>query len=309
MCDKNKQTSHLGVGKSENNSDKSSGTLLNNPYHGLNLRNRESLSLPSLRPRSSSSPHFRDSQATSEINNDNISTMNHSSYACYKKPNEIARIFPEFNGKNISITEFIRECKDAEEFVNPNDKNFFLKIVKSRVTGEARHYLQFKRFDNLEQLFAELKRAYTPRKNLPQLQIELMRVKQRAQEKVAEYALRVTDILQKIKEIIENSNSSNVQGLIVGATETATRCFKLRLRPEITVQMAGKLLTYSENAISTAIEGELFIQQGNDLHGEVSSDNKKRTYCHLAESEPKEEPKGKRFKCFECGNPGHNYRH
>ena len=293
MSDKNKQTSDSGVGKSGNNSDKSSGTLLNNPYHGLNLRNRESLSLPSLRPRSSSLPRFRDSQATSEINNDNISTTNHTSYACYKKPNETARILPEFNGKNISITEFIRECKDAEEFVNPNDKNLFLS-KKSRVTGEARNYLQFKRFDNLEQLFADLKRAFTPTKNMPQLQIELARVKLGAQEKVAEYALRVTDILQKIKEIIENSNSSNIKGLIVGATETATQCSKLRLRPEITVQMAGKLLTY-ENAISTAIEGELFIQQRNDLHGEVSSDNKKRAYCHLAESEPKEEPEGKRF--------------
>ena len=73
---------------------------------------------------------------------------------------------------------------------------------------------------------------------MPQLQIELARVKQGPQEKVAEYRLRVTDILQKIKEIIENSNSSNVQGLIEGATETATQCFKLGLRPEITIQMA-----------------------------------------------------------------------
>ena len=212
------------------------------------------------------------------------------------------------DGKNISTTEFIKECKDAEEFVNPGDKNFFLKIVKSRVTGEARNYLQFKKLDKLEQLLAELKWAFTPTKNMPQLQIELARVKQGPQEKVAEYGLRVTDILQKMKEITENSNSSTVQGLIEGATETATQCFKLVLRPEITIQMAGKLLTSFENAISTAIESELFIQQWNDLHEETSN-NKKRAYCHLAESEAKGEPEKKRFKCFECGNPGHNYRH
>ena len=221
----------------------------------------------------------------------------------YKKPNEIARILPEFDGKNISITEFIRECREAEEFIDPNDKNSFLKIVKSRVIGEARNYLQFKTFNNLEQLLSEIKRAFTPTKNMPQLQIELARVKQGPQEKVAKYGLRVTDILQKIKEIIENSNSSNVQGLIEGATETATQCFKLGLRPEITIQMAGKLLTSFENAISTAIESEFFIQQRNDLHGDTSND-KKRVSCHLAESEVKEEPEKKRFKCFECAKSG-----
>ena len=72
--------------------------------------------------------------------------------------------------------------------------------------------------------------------------------------------------------------------------------------------MAEKLLTSFENAISTAIESELLIQQRNDLHGDTSND-KKRVYCHFPESEVKEEPEKKRFKCFECENLGHQYHH
>ena len=58
----------------------------------------------------------------------------------------------------------------------------------------------------MEQLLSELKRAFTPTQNqpqnLPQLQTDLARVRQRPDEKVSEYGLRVTDILQEIKELI-----------------------------------------------------------------------------------------------------------
>ena len=267
MSDQNEQASGSGLGKPGNNNEIGSNpseVLLANPYHGK--RNRDRLSQPTYRGRSNSLPSYHGQLTTSDIANDSSSINNHANnnfHAYYKKSNEIA-ILPEFNGKNISVTEFIRECRKAEEFVNPNDKNFFLKIVKSRVTGDARNYLQFKTFNSLEQLLAELKRAFTPTKNMPQLQVDLARIKQGPQDNVAEYGLRVTDILQKINEIIGNSGSSNVQGLVEEATETATQCFKLGLRPEITVQMAGKLITSFENAVSVAIKSELFIQQRSE---------------------------------------------
>ena len=135
----------------------------------------------------------------------------------YKKTNEIVRILPEFNGRNISVNRFIRECREAENLVNPNDRTFFMKLVKSRVTGEASDYLQFKSFDNLDQLLSDLKRVFSPSQNLPQIQTDLARVKQNSNERVSEYGLRVTKFLQKAHELIDESFSPLVaRGMIEG---------------------------------------------------------------------------------------------
>lgn len=38
----------------------------------------------------------------------------------------------DFDGQNISINQFIRECKDTEKFINPIDKSFFVRLVKAK---------------------------------------------------------------------------------------------------------------------------------------------------------------------------------
>ena len=64
----------------------------------------------------------------------------------HRKPLEVSRILTEFDGRNISVKQFIREVKDAEIFVNPNDKDFFIRLVKSKVVGNAKAFLQYKSF-------------------------------------------------------------------------------------------------------------------------------------------------------------------
>ena len=84
-----------GSGESGNNNEKTSEALVSNPYHGYKRSNQSSV-----RTRNNSLPGFRDLQAASEKD----STHNHennNSMGRYKKPNEIARIFLEFDGKSI----------------------------------------------------------------------------------------------------------------------------------------------------------------------------------------------------------------
>ena len=159
----------------------------------------------------------------------------------YKKTNEVAKILPEFNGKGIPINRFIRICRDAERFIDPNDKDFFLRLVKSRVTGEASDYLEFKTFDSLDQLLSELKEVFAPSHSLPQIQTDLARVKQQSQEKVSEYGLRVMQTLQKARELINESFDAIVaRGMIEGTTNTAIECFTLGLETDIAARMIGK---------------------------------------------------------------------
>ena len=131
------------------------------------------------------------------------------------------------------MNRFVRKCREAENFVNPNDRTFFMKLVKSRVIGEASDYLQFKSFDNFDQLLSELKKVFSPSQNLPQVQADLARVKQHSNKKVSEYGLRVTKILQKARELIDESfNPLVARGMIEGTTNTTIECFILGLNSE-----------------------------------------------------------------------------
>ena len=256
-----------------------------------------------------SSQNIRDDLVTrddSDNNSINNKSVNSNFLSNYKKTNEIVRILPEFNGRNISINRFIRECKEAENFVNPNDRSFFLKLVKSRVTGDVNDYLQFKNFDSLDQLLSELKRVFAPTQNLPQIQTDLARVRQSPQEKVFEYGLRVTRILQKAQElIVENFNSIVAGGMIEGTTNTAIECFTLGLESEIAARMIGKQFFTLESAISTAISCERYVQQRKELHGDKLEDSRKRAYCHIADPQREEEPERKKRHCYRCGESGH----
>ena len=56
-------------------------------------------------------------------------------------------------------------------------------------------------------------------------------------------------------------------------------------------------------AINVAITCELHVQQRRELHGDVL-DNRKRAYCHVAESKDPNKKQG----CYSCGESGHYVR-
>ena len=221
----------------------------------------------------------------------------------YKKTNEIAKILLEFNGKGISINRFIRICRDAERFIDPDHKDFFLRLVKSRVTGEASDYIEFKTFDSLDQLLSELKDVFAPSHSLPRMQTDLARVKQQSREKVSEYGLRVMQTLQKARELINESFDSIVaRGMIEETTNTAIEFITLGLESDIATRVIGKKFPTLESAISTAIICERHVHRRKELHGEKVDKGRKRAFCHIAEPREEEEPERKRKRnCYRCG--------
>ena len=286
----------------------------------LTVNKHVDFNVPSMRPPFNPAPNFRnyrDNLVMRENSDSNsVDSINRKigmtdSFPNYKKTNEIVRILPEFNGRNISVNRFIKECREAENFVNPNDRDFFIKLIKARITGEASDYLQYKSFDNLDQLLLDLKRVFSPIQNLPQVQTDLARVKQNQNERVSEYGLRVTRILQKARELIdENFNPLVARGMIEGTVNTAIECFTLGLNSEIAARMNGKVSTTLEQTISIAIDCEKYVQQRRELHGERTEENRKRAYCHIAEPQSEEEkPDRKKRRCFKCGGLGHIARY
>ncbi|KAJ8665639.1 hypothetical protein QAD02_007301 [Eretmocerus hayati] len=136
---------------------------------------------------------------------------------------EISQVLPDFDGKGISVNRFIRECLDIKPFVNPQERAFFLRLVKSRVEGSASSYLQYKTFDDLDQLLDELRRTFASSQNLPQVQAELARVVQIPGERGTDYGLRVTSLLHKINELANEKFGREVaQNMVEGSISAPT---------------------------------------------------------------------------------------
>lgn len=100
------------------------------------------------------------------------------------------------------------------------------------------------------------------------MQAKLARVVQAPEEKVSEYALRVTQIYQKIVKIInEGFDSIMAQEMIEGTTGSAVECLILGLRHEIASLMIGKRPTTLEAAINAAIDAERDVGHRQELLG------------------------------------------
>lgn len=187
----------------------------------------------------------------------------------YKKTSEVIKILPEFNGHNISVNQFIRECKDAERFVDPADKDFFIRLVKSKITENARAYLQHKTFQTIDELLAELKRSFEPTQSLSQIQADLPRVMQKTDEKVSDYRLKVTKILQKAIEYInEHFDVRATPVMVEGSINTAVEYFILGLNHDVAIRMIGKNPGNLEAAIAEAINCGHHVKQRQELRGE-----------------------------------------
>ena len=73
---------------------------------------------------------------------------------------------------------------------------------------------------------------------MPQIQAGLAQVIQKSGENVSEYGLRVTKLLQKAIELInETYEPVVVPGIIQGPIGTAIECFKVGLDKKVTQEM------------------------------------------------------------------------
>lgn len=146
---------------------------------------------------------------------------------------EAIQILSEFNGTNITINQFARECRDLESLLSPNDKYIFARIVKSKITGTARNYVNSKTYSNVTEILDELKRAYAPYQNLYRLQTELSTSVQQPYETVSDFGLRIVQNLNKTLDIIrEDFEGYLAKGMLGGTVKNSIHGFIRGLRTE-----------------------------------------------------------------------------
>lgn len=59
-----------------------------------------------------------------------------------KIPKIVEQILPVFDGKNIPVTMFVEHCNSAVAMITPDDLHCFTMVVRTKIIGEARNYIQ-----------------------------------------------------------------------------------------------------------------------------------------------------------------------
>ena len=192
-----------------------------------------------------------------------------------------ADMISTFDGKTPLILSFIRACQSAEESILPGDKHLLMRLVRNKIVGNADLYLQNNAEPtSISSLLDTLRATFNPRRDLSQLQARISNLIQGNNESVVQYGIRVSEILRKTLDAIEEGfPKETITGMKMGTNKNAVSCFTRGLHKSIENRMQNRHATNLQGAINSAvtIENELECSYG--------------TY-----NAPE---------CYGCGKPGH----
>ena len=82
----------------------------------------------------------------------------------------------------------------------PNADTNLVKLLRSKLTGEAKRCIIGNYYNNLEDFISKLKTIFSPSKTVYQLQGDLVRIYMWENESVLSYATRIQEIAAEILE-------------------------------------------------------------------------------------------------------------
>ena len=169
-----------------------------------------------------------------------------------------AEIVPNFDGEMPSVLSFSRDCKFAEQSVHPGDRPFLTKLIGTRIRGDADLFLQNNiESDSLDTVLEALKTAFSPQRDLSQLQAEMSNILQDGNESVSKYGLRVSELLHRTNEVIEQGFPPEAKsGMLLGACKNSIACFVRGLNEKTEVRMSGRSFETLQLAIRHAVKVE-----------------------------------------------------
>ena len=240
----------------------------------------------------------------------------------------IVDLIPIFDGNNISVQAFARECRFAEEGVSRNLLPLLIRLLKAKIKGEAELYVRNLQFETLDELLNTLERAFGAPKTLFQTQSEIAQMKQNVGEPILTYAARAMELFSKLAEIAKSQSPANIAAIKIREYDVeVTSCFCLGLRGELEFRVRQKNPTTLQQAINFAIESEREAYRRKRLYGEIEDSLPSTSRQHLEKFSIRE-PAQKKYKsayhidnryapvqnpkskltCYTCGKENHTSR-
>jgi len=107
---------------------------------------------------------------------------------------------PQFDGFNIPLSQFIRECREVETAVTPNEEENVLILLRGKLSGRARQALQGRHFATIKQFIERLQTSFGVSRNSHVWYTELENLSLRRRESIAAYIERAQVLYDNVIE-------------------------------------------------------------------------------------------------------------
>lgn len=154
---------------------------------------------------------------------------------------------PTFDGYNISVFQFIRECKRAKEVVPSHAEGILTKLIQNKLRGRAYFAVEDTECHSIADLTKRLRDVLSPYKTVEHYRGELASIQQFANEHIIDFISRVKDLRTAIIDVaeweieIEEVNTLTAKSFIRGLIP--------QIRLEIRVEYSSPLYVLYDDAV------------------------------------------------------------
>ena len=262
------------------------------------------------------------SENPNNSHNENLCAVRGSDLSALKL---IVDLIPTFDGFNISVQSFSRECRFAEGRVSPSLRPFLVKLLKTKIKGEAELYTRNMHFENLDDLLNNLDKIFGAHKTLFQIQSELANMKQNLGESVLSYGARAMELFSKMVELTQKQSPADIAAFKIREYDSeVASCFCLGLRGELESRVRQRNPLTLQEAVNLAVEANRELNRRKRLYGEIDesspstsregTDNpnnrdpitkKPRLVYNIKGERTQSQNKTNKLTCYNCGKENH----
>ena len=138
--------------------------------------------------------------------------------------NDVAKIVPEFDGKNMEPEEYIERLQQAKDIIANTDEQNLGQLLRIKLKDEAYKALKRINISTIDVFIESIRKIYPRKEDIHILYGKLIRINHEPNETVLEYANNVTEIGNKIIQL---------KALKPGITEENLTTFKTKLETDI----------------------------------------------------------------------------
>lgn len=147
----------------------------------------------------------------------------------------LCKFIKPYDGSRETLNSFLINCNNAFEMASDRQRPILFKYILCQLSGKAGLACSIKEFNSWEQLKDFLKSQFSDQKHYAHLLTELQEAKQRANENVSQFSLRVETYLSQLLTEVSQSNTKvkDLSGRVAAMEDLALHHFIMGLYPRI----------------------------------------------------------------------------
>lgn len=165
---------------------------------------------------------------------------------------EATESVPNFDGYNISLSQFVRACRRAREIVPSSSERNLTKLLINKLRGRAYSAVEDEPCENVTQLIDLLNIAFGSPKTIDQYRGELSTIHLRPREHILDYITRVKDLRTAILDEERRETGYLTERTMIEIDGLTARSFCDGLPLEYRLQMDHSLHTTPSEAFAKA---------------------------------------------------------